>query len=387
MSNHKTITIITLNPDTFSNPMLLSFFQKCKDKHVRVNLHGMTQFFEKPQEFTNVFFTKINHKRPDFSFGDRLSLLNTIKIILSCLRSKSSAVIGVDPFGIVAAGPISRICGIPLVYFSFEIFFTDENNNPVFDKFKMMERAYSQKAQIVCIQDSRRKELLKRENNLTDNQTWHLIPVASLPLKHQLKPWDIRSKFNIQKDKTLIIYSGTIAEWSGLGYIISALERGISADYWIFIHSRYPLTAQHAPIAKLMALKAKGAPITLHDQYFQNEVEYFEFLAAFELGLAVYVTEPGPYTGKNIKNIGLSSGKFSAYTMLGIPSIVQRSDGYEALKKKYDFGFLISDAQDLSDLLSRKQKIPERSKVKEMYQKELNPDIPITNLIEAILAA
>lgn len=70
---------------------------------------------------------------------------------------------------------------------------------------------------------------------------------------------DIHSEFCIPKNKIILIYSGSIAEWSSLGYVITALEKGISDDYWIFIHSRYKLDFNQPLLSKLFDLKKNGA--------------------------------------------------------------------------------------------------------------------------------
>ena len=51
--------------------------------------------------------------------------------------------------------------------------------------------------------------------------------------------------------------------------------------------------------------------------------------------------------GKNIEYIGLSSGKFSTYMMLGLPTIARNIEPYISLNTKYSFGALIDSPRDI----------------------------------------
>lgn len=71
--------------------------------------------------------------------------------------------------------------------------------------------------------------------------------------------------------------------------------------------------------------------------------------------------------------------------MLGLPSIVKSSKSYEKLKKTYNFGFIISSEIEFIELLNKNINIPTQKDVKKIYDEILNPDLPLSNLINDII--
>ena len=92
------------------------------------------------------------------------------------------------------------------------------------------------------------------------------------------------------------------------------------------------------------------------------------------------------FAGKNLEAIGLSSGKFSSYMMLGIPTITTNHFIYRFLNNKYKFGEIINTISELPDALNKvRTGIKEKSEsCKRLYDEVLNPEMKIELLIDRI---
>ena len=185
---------------------------------------------------------------------------------------------------------------------------------------------------------------------------------------------DIRSKLHIPLDKKLVVYSGSVGEWCGTKAIIEAFDRGFwSNDYWLVFHTRKPIGKENEFYENLIRLDNDTAlPFTLHPHPFDGFEELAVFLSGFDLALALYYpNNENPYYGKNMQEIGLSSGKFSMYMMLGLPTIVTPCDVYNELIKKYAFGAVIEDISQIGVALSTT--CFSKRDALELYKISLNP--------------
>ncbi len=93
------------------------------------------------------------------------------------------------------------------------------------------------------------------------------------------------------------------------------------------------------------------------------------------------------YAGKNLEEIGLSSGKFSTYMMLGIPTITTSNTVYKELNNKYHFGETINKMNELPNALIQIGNDFETNikACKTLFKNELEPESRISNLINHII--
>jgi hypothetical protein len=92
------------------------------------------------------------------------------------------------------------------------------------------------------------------------------------------------------------------------------------------------------------------------------------------------------YAGKNITEIGLSSGKFSTYMMLGIPAVTSENITYKELNEKYDFGYTVSIADEIPEALRNiKRDLNKKSAgSRKLYEEVLDPVSRIDELVRNI---
>ncbi|MBP9192726.1 MAG: hypothetical protein KBF96_09265, partial [Ignavibacteria bacterium] len=105
------------------------------------------------------------------------------------------------------------------------------------------------------------------------------------------------------------------------------------------------------------------------------------------IGLAVYFPNyEDSFSGKNVEEIGLSSGKFSTYIMLGKPTITTSNKIYNYLNEKYNYGYIIDTAEDIKEgIVNIKSEYDMKvSGCKKLFKEVLDPEMKINNLLKEI---
>ena len=390
-NKEKTIVILSLKIDTFSNPTLVVLIQKLINRGYKIIYYGFDQLFI-PSEYRKYFeFLELpfNFYTLENNLKSYIKLVKQyIKLFVKLkLKNKVNTIICVDPMGLVIGGRIKTLLSFKLVYASFEIFFEDEFFVQRKKVMKKLEMNYSKLVNIVIIQDEKREKLLKSVNNFSDNTDFHRIPVSPLKMEITETDYDIHKELNIPEDKLIVIYSGSLQNWSGLNEIISLFPKKWNNDFWLIIHTHQKLNEDSDLKIEINQLNINRQNITIHEKPFYRFEEYFEFLSKCDIGIATYFPNNlDIFAGKNLEAIGLSSGKFSSYMMLGIPTITTNHFIYRFLNNKYKFGEIINTISELPDALNKvRTGIKEKSEsCKRLYDEVLNPEMKIELLIDRI---
>ena len=352
----KHVLFINPNKDTFSNPTLVAVLDKMiLTKKLKVTILAPKQIIDTPSHLTEINFMEL----PDFSvnWSKKVKswlpkIIFLIKLIRFCQKNKIKHIVGIDPIGLIYAGRIKRFLKKSILYyFSFEIFFRNEVKNlDYFRKIKEKEINYSKFIDFLVIQDEVRKQLLVQENNLdTTKFKTFLIPVSpNVGIIEGEYKSNWRKKISIPDDKIVLLHSGSLEKWSGGDLIINLLESGLAENQLVVIHSKSELNLENPIHSKLVELEKQGFPVLIHKTIFSDYEEYLSFLHIADFALVLYEKdESSPYTGKNIEEIGLASGKFSCFMSQGIPVITRNSRIYKELNKKYNFGCVIENLSEI----------------------------------------
>ncbi|MBK9332895.1 MAG: hypothetical protein IPM96_10960 [Ignavibacteria bacterium] len=389
--NSKTIAFLSPKIDTFTNPTLVVLIQKLIAKGYKIIYYGFDQLFI-PSEYRKY----IEFKELPFNFykldKNPKSIFKFLKQYLKLIRdfkwhNKIKSLICVDPMGLVIGGRIKKFIGFKLIYASFEIFFEDEFFVQRKRVLKKLEMNYSKLSDIVIIQDDRREKLLKSVNNFTDKTIFLKIPVSPLKTEVIENDYDIYNEFNIPADKIIAVYSGSLQNWSGISEIVSLFPDKWDNDFWLLIHTHQKLDENSELKNDIGKLIDKNQNITLHEKPFYRFEEYYKFLSKCNIGIATYFPNNlDIFAGKNLEAIGLSSGKFSTYMMLGIPTITTNHHTYKILNNKYGYGEIINIISELPEALKKiRSGISAKSEsCRLLYDNVLNPDLRIDDLINHI---
>ncbi|MES2650179.1 MAG: hypothetical protein V4663_00490 [Bacteroidota bacterium] len=384
------IGIITVGNDTFTNPTLFTLIKKLDDKG-----EGVALFNDKNQDFTPPNLKHIKYFDGPRGFqiprkpANFINYLRLYRDVIKQLKAnKIVNLIAVDPVGLILAGRIKRLYkAINIHYFSFEIFFSEEvKNNPVYSDLKKKEIFYSKFVSSILIQDEERKRNLIEENKISLKfNNWHLIPVAPAIKESEIK-YD-RAKYGLTENDIVYIHSGSVARWAGINQIIDAVEKGLPENTKLFIHSRSKFDASNDIHKRLLKLKASNPGLILHDEIFDDYDDYLSFLKIFNYGIVLYEPDGGIFTGKNIQDIGLASGKFSTYMAVGLPSLLFNCKTYHQIVKNHSIGAIVSSDNDLSHhIKSNSLKKLHKEDCIIFYSEVLDPVLSIGSFIAKELA-
>jgi hypothetical protein len=366
-----------------------ALFHILKEQNINVHLFGPRQKPDCPANLTNVQFTESFFRlylfhNPKYYFSHLISFWRIIKHLR---KEKVGTLLAVDPLGIITGGRLKKLLRqkIHLSYLSFEIFFKNELTTIYYKKLKEKEIYYSNIIDSLLVQDEKRKELLLQENkiSLSDDKII-LVPVS--PMKFEIREKvDIHEKFSISRNKKLAVYSGSTGEWCGTRAIIEAFDKGYwNNNYWLVFHTRNTISEKDSFYSDLMRLNNDvEIPFTLHSKPFNGFEELASFLIGFDLALALYFpNKQNPYYGKNLEEIGLSSGKFSLYMMVGLLTIVTSCTIYEKLVKKYFFGNVIYSIDELSNAMH--SVAINKNETLELYNNLLNPKVSLAEYLKLL---
>ncbi|MFN5417572.1 MAG: hypothetical protein ACK5B9_10985 [Flavobacteriia bacterium] len=385
----KHILIINPNKDTFSNPTIVSILEiLVKNNEFKITILSPEQLIQKPKQFESINEIvlpelSVNWGKKIQSWFPKLNFI--LKLNKFCKTEKVSTIISVDPIGLILGGRIkSRNRAIKFHYFSFEIFFRSELiGNSYFLKLKKKEIKYSKLIDCLLIQDEVRARLLIEENQLQNKPfKQFLIPVA--PNFNKITGenrifW--RNKLGISDNQTVLLHSGSLEKWSGGDILIEVLQNGLAENQLLVVHSKSELDVENPIHAKLLAFEQAGFPIMIHKTVFSDYKEYLSFLQLADYALVLYANDcSSPYTGTNIKEIGLASGKLSCFLSQEIPIICTWSEIYDKLNKKYDFGYVLNEGAIL-----KLENFPDSSSkndgAKRLFEEVFNVDLKVNEYI------
>ena len=258
-----------------------------------------------------------------------------------------ACVIGVDPDGLGLAHSLAR--GAPLGYYSLELLLSYELSTPDDSQLKAQERALSQQAAFVIVQDEERGRLLAEDNSI-DWSRLVLVPNAPAgPARRQpSRYWHTR--FDLPVDARVVIHSGSLGDWTGIEAIVDSTASW-PQDWVLVVHTRFEAQSS----AYVEALRARADPRRV---YFSLKPvprqDYDPLIDAADVGLAFYVPQSSSaFTQRNVQAIGLSSGKLAYYLRAGLPVIVNQASTIAAVVDERALGISVATAADVGAALQR----------------------------------
>lgn len=258
--------------------------------------------------------------------------------------------LGVDPEGLILAFRFTRWSPMPIIYYSLELLFTDEIKNPFTRKRKQRERLLSQRAAFVIIQDEERAELLIKENGLVRERLL-CVPNAPSGCGEQKRSTYLREKFGLPPETKIVLHTGSLGEWTGIHHLIAS-TRDWPENWKLVVHTRYRAEKSWSNyIDRLVALTEPGRVIFSTEPLPQSQ--YDQIVQSADIGVAFYCEMPGQYTQKNIRHIGLSSGKTAYYLKYGIPVLVNNVEGLRKLVTETSCGEWVDDPTQTTEAVRR----------------------------------
>lgn len=258
--------------------------------------------------------------------------------------------IGVDE-GIIEASFISQLANIPYGLLSYEIFFYDEissdNKIPETEAYKILEIEACKNISFAIIQDEIRAGFLSVENKIP-NDKFIYIPVSNRRIKKYKKMNFWHKEFGIPLKHSVALYMGTVDKWAMVEELLE-ITPILPKNWHIVIHNR---SGFNNIDPKYQHIFKKSENVHISKYSFGTFLEMEEPLFSADVGLAFYNPIGGPHGGKNIKYIGLSSGKISTYLQHGLPVISNIGSPMSDYFENYNIGIVIKNMEELKMVLS-----------------------------------
>lgn len=319
--------------------------------------------------------------RPGLGFGGRQleRMRRAVLPQLYRLARRHSLLLGVDPQGLALAHRLNSFAGLPLAYISFEIMFRDEIG-PGEEGLKSAELAACRDVSLTLVQDEERAEALAAETGLP-REAMALVPNSPLP--EPIPESDLlRQRLGIGADRRIVLYSGTLAGWASL-HLLGEMVAHWPERFVLVLHSR---TANSPRMRTwLQGLVDTGRVVVSPDPV--PSAQLGELYASADYLLAPYMPVPDDWTsGKNIRHIGLSSGKVAHAALCGLPLLTTDLPVFRREFAAYRCGETYSSVSQSGALLEKMDAdyATYSSEARRFYDERLDPRGPMAEFCDGL---
>jgi hypothetical protein len=243
-------------------------------------------------------------------------------------------VMGVD-MGAIEASRIGRHFRIPHALISYEIFFAAETSANHND---LIVEACQGMAFAVC-QDEVRLRNLSLEYGIAPAKIV-LIPVAGRGFRAaSQKSRLFHQMFGLAPQTQVVLQMGSFADWTRAPYLLESTHHW-DENWVLVIHERYGTNARNLDMIRKLGHSER---VKLSRESFDNPDAMAAFIQSAALGIAMYhPTYEHKWVGRNIADIGLSSGKISTYLQHGVPVATHELGEISDLMRAYGAGQIFS---------------------------------------------
>jgi glycosyltransferase involved in cell wall biosynthesis len=346
---HHKIAFINQNGAESTYPSLVGLIEAILNSGYGIDIYSIKDSRFLPLEFpgqeirTFILPGKYQQGQIGWRFQFFLSWLPYVS--RQCHKESYDCLIGIDPWGLLIAGILSKFHRIPYIYLSLEIMFYSEQTSPYLKVTKLLERWSNQHAGFSITQDWDRATLLEVENKIPKHKIEILPNAPSGPTNPQ-KTNDLREILQIPDGIPIVLFLG------GIGPLGQSLELARHAKEWDFVatlvfHGRYILTGAYGEALYNLVDKKR---IIFSDRPVPAS-KVSSLVSSADIGIALYnVSED---SGKNIFTMGLSSGKIAHYLQCGLPVV---ATGLPTIKR-YIEGYNCGICVDAVDQVGKSVKI------------------------------
>jgi hypothetical protein len=254
--------------------------------------------------------------------------------------------IGVDMYGLAAAGKLMDPKKVQLVYFSLEIRFLNEFKYRAEKAIKLLERKYHRLCRLTIIQDRYRMNALFRENGVVPSEeNTHIVPNSTIGTITPPQSTYFKDLFGFSTDDIIVLNAGGLSQ----GYLneeIAAASAQWPGHYKLVFHFTEFLTPDHPSIIKLRTLSNDKAYFSLTPVAFDK---LSEITASAHIGIVFYNKE----RGLNHSLIVGASGKLSNYLRTGLPVVALDLPGFKELFDAYGCGVVVSHPDETRNAIDR----------------------------------
>ena len=359
--------ILIINPydhkTTQSNPGLLSILQVLDQQQIR---YALTISGPAPREDSRYLLLPEDPANLVAHLNARLDL------------ARLTHLVAIDPEGAsLAYQLLASLNGKDLCcsYISYEILFRNEMVFNTEVNMKQQELAYLHQCASVLIQDEVRGRMFCDETGF-DYGKLSYAPVAPMDYIGKSAHRDqIRTSLGLPLDKKILVYTGSLSAYAKHDWWIRIAE--VLPEDYIFLFTCYDSAQLRNPdLARIGKILVEGGNALFLTRELPVD-RYLQLLQACDTGIVLYRPV---YThwmnGRNIRQIGLSSGKFSYYIACGLNVICDRDqEVYTRLSADYPVVQTILSPEEVTAKLAGFEELGVTSAAccSDLFQRVLNP--------------
>lgn len=247
---------------------------------------------------------------------------------------------GMESQGIIFAGRLGAKFGVPVIYFSMELYLSDHphfSDNPDFETWKRLERKYHQQAVATIIQDEERSKLLFEDNRISQNShNVFFVPVGMLggPIRTRYRYF--HQRFGLPENERLILQLGYIHRFRKSLEVAQAAQQ-LPPGWTLIMHglldSRIKDAIKRYDTGKRVILSVDTVPF-----------EKLQMLvASTDVGLVFYIDD-----NLNDYTTGHASDKMARYLQCGLPVITNDFPSFKRIIDTYNCGVYVHTPSELN---------------------------------------
>jgi glycosyltransferase involved in cell wall biosynthesis len=273
-----------------------------------------------------------------------IQMLNCYKFVRRyVIKEHYSAIMGVDPDGLLLAYLVAINTNIPKWYISLELYFFDEIKSLVGKIYKRLERMCNKRVLYSITQDEKRAELLSEENGVPLSKIL-LLPNASLGEPFISRSNFLKRRLNIENNRRIILHIGVLADRI-MPFEIAESTRFWPEDWVMVFHTRNITDDENRTVKEMQSIhdnrRIKFSTLPVDRQMLP------ELVGSADVGIAFYRGGKTPAMGKNLHYAGLSGGKIAQYLQNGVPIITNDLPVIADMIREYRCGLVLDDPREL----------------------------------------
>lgn len=283
-------------------------------------------------------------------------------------RKKYDRIIFYGDKELITGGFVCLLLRQPYIYFAMEIRDYDELKTVADLVRKKLEIFFNKRSFLTVIQDETRKTVIQALHGL-DPDRFSIVPNAFMRVNSR-KQNLVRERFGISADKVIVLYSGALQRWALDEELIKAAASW--SDRFVLVLHGFKIDDFFETLRqKAMEVNSRVSGRIYISTDVLPEKEYLDFVGSADIGLAWYKRNPL----NNVKTIGKSSGKFSAFMACGVPVVVPSYlDALKGFVDSYHCGLAVGREDQIREALDHMaERIKEyENNARFFYEQELN---------------
>ena len=331
-----------------------------------INLTGLIEILSEAGHQVTYLAPRRSNINQIFNFANvTVILLNVTQCLGAFIHDQIDNFSGYDHIitvdrGIVEGAKIANKFGVPCSLLSYEIFFKEEVEGSI----KAQEITACRNLSFAITQDELRAQKLSLANEIPIEKIIK-IPVAGRGFKgSRQKPKLFHEMFGLGHGVKVALYMGSLSDWTGTRYLLESTNHW-PEDWTLVLHERF---GPSVDTLELLENLENSRNVRISRVPFNCANDMSEFVSSANLGIALYTpTYENEWVGKNLKYIGMASGKIATYLQHGVPVATHEIGEFSNLIREFEAGSIFSLEKPFVPDVSLKSKYIECKNIFERF--------------------